>query len=189
MTEKNDNAREWTVGEVLEAMSKPRYPEYILKAVEQIELWMNECLESDFRADYDRLYSQLDWMRGHGDFLGDGMDRKDFGAPEAVILSLDGDDQDEAVRLAIDHAAIFNAGRCQRVWIISDSWLPSEVFRYGSHIKALEDRGISLRFILVTPGGWTEIPLQSDGELRGHLGWNDGATGVAGGDWDQDIKK
>lgn len=187
--DKDDKERNWTVREVLDAMSKPPYPEYILKALDQIGLWMNECLKGDFRADYDGLYSQLDWMREHGDFFSDSMEQRPGGSSEAVILSLDGDEQDEALRLAIDHAAVFNAGKCQRVWIISDSWLPSEIFRYGNHIKALEARGISIRFILATPAGWTEIPLQTDGKSKGPLGWNDGATGVAGNDFDRDSKK
>ncbi len=196
MIDKNDNSKEWTVGEVLEAMSKPRYPEYILKSVEQIGLWMKECLqaqfsalEDDFRADYDRLYGQLEWMRDHADFLGEDPDGVASGASEAVVISLETGDQEEAMRMAIDHAAIFNPGKCQRVWILSDSWLPGEVFRYSRHIKAMESKGVSFRFILVTPGGWTEIPLHDDGRARGDLGWNDRATGVAGGDYDQDIKK
>nr|WP_321499582.1 hypothetical protein [uncultured Dethiosulfovibrio sp.] len=193
MKDKSDDSRNFTVGDVLKAMSKPHYPEYILKSVEQVGNWMRECLvssdrsEEDFRADYDKLYGQLEWMKDHVDFLGEDDEEKAGLASEAVVISLDVGIQEEAVRMAIDHAAIFNPGRCRRIWMISDSWVPGEVFRYGRHIKALEERGVSFRFILVTPGGWTEIPLFDDGRSRRNLGFNDYAKGLSSGDHDQDL--
>lgn len=195
MKDKKDDSRNLTVGDVLKAMSKPHYPEYILKSVEQIGAWMKECLtnsdrsEEDFRADYDKLYDQLEWMRDHVDFLGEEEEEGKEGervASEAVVISLDVGIQEEAVRMAIDHAAVFNPGRCRRIWMLSDSWVPGEVFRYGRHIKVLEDRGVSFRFILVTPGGWTEIPLFDDGRPRKNLGFNDYARGLSSGDSDQE---
>jgi hypothetical protein len=182
MTEKNDNLERWTVSEVLEAMSKPGYPEYIVKAVEQIQLWMKEGLDPSvqsgdpFYADYDKLYYQLDWLRNHVTFLGeDGQ-----GAPsEAIVVSLDPGDQDEAMRMAVDHVAIFSDGKCDRVWILSDSWLPGEIFRYRRHMEILRARGVDFHFLLTTPEGWTEIPLYGESQ-GGPLGWQRGTTGVTG---------
>ena len=197
MIDKNDNSHDLTVGDVLRAMSKPHYPEYILKSVEQIGSWMRECLtgptlsEDDFRADYDRLYGQLEWMRDHVDFLGEDSQEEELQesvTSEAVVISLDIGVQEEAIRMAIDHAAIFNPGKCRRIWLLSDSWIPGEIFRYGKHIRALEDRGVSFRFILVTPGGWTEIPLFDDASVpRRNLGMNDYARRLPRGDHDQDL--
>ncbi|PIE55564.1 MAG: hypothetical protein CSA35_00130 [Dethiosulfovibrio peptidovorans] len=182
MTDKNDDLQEWTVEQVLKAMTTPEYPEYVLQAVEQLQIWMNEKLsapgDEGLTTDYDRLYAQLDWIRKHAAFLGEDGDTS---PSEAVVVSLEPSDQDEAMRMAIDHVAIFNRN-CQRIWLLSDSWVPGEVLRYQRHIRALEGRNVSFRFLLITPCGWTEIPLRQDDAPGDSLGWNSTTTGVLGRD-------
>ena len=34
-----------------------------------------------------------------------------------------------------------------------------DTMRYAAHVDALTSQGIVLRFVLVTPWGWVEIPL------------------------------
>jgi hypothetical protein len=45
--------------------------------------------------------------------------------------------------------------------MISDTWIIGDILAYIPHIKALMARGIQLRFMLVTPWGYSEIPWTS----------------------------
>lgn len=182
MTEKGKNHREWTVSEVLSSMSSSLYPEYVIKAAEQICLWMRESLDSppqesteEIAIEYEHLYNKLDWLKDHVSFLGES--EPETGS-EAVVISLETADLDDAMRIALDHVAIFSRGKCSKVWIISDTWLPGDVLRYRKHLEALSADGISFRFLLVTPEGWTEIPLYASGfSGKKSLPWNDDRSG------------
>ena len=69
-----------------------------------------------------------------------------------------------------------------RVWMISDTFIIADVYRYISHIRALGAQGIAFRFLLVTPWGWTEIPLAADGTPGNRMIWNNRKGGAAPGE-------
>ena len=47
---------------------------------------------------------------------------------------------------------------------MSDTFIFDDVVRYAAHVDALTEQGVTLRFILVTPWGWVELPLNAIGK-------------------------
>ena len=90
---------------------------------------------------------------------------------DTIIISLAPPDYEGGLRAAIDHAAIFNRGKCHRVWIFSDSFNLDDVVRFIPHVDALIEQGISLRFLLITPWGWVELPLSGSTVSRQQFLW------------------
>ena len=185
--EKNNNGSEqWTVRDVLVAMSGKGYPAYLLKFITDIQLWMEdilsgeECKESErdilmpyleepFEVDMDNLYSRLEWIDQFADLI--PSTRKPSGHCDAVVLALGPAQFEDGIRMAIDYASLFCCEVCQRVWLVSDSYMISDLLRYSAHIKALFNQGIVFRFVMVTPWGWTEIPIGEETHPGGRLNW------------------
>lgn len=176
----------WTVKQVLEAMSGPDYPPFIRDLLAQLQDWMataflgdNPALQEDllfgtgerpFQVDMESLFQQLEWIEEKADILPSAS--PPAGKSEAVVLCL-GLELYEGLRIAVDHAALFGRGACGRVWIVTDNWNMLDILRYRPHIQALAAQGISLRFILTTPWGWTEAPISFPSSKADQmLNWN-----------------
>jgi len=175
---------EWTVGDILRAMSGRDCPPYIERLTSQIQDCMVSALsgESDLSAedflfgygdrkqgDPEALVSQLEWVEKYADIL--PATAEPIGHEDAVVLCLGPVDFDEGMRMAIDYAALFGRDHCKRVWMMSDSLVIGEVVRYSQHFTALASHGVELRFIMVTPWGWTEIPIAVEAGEPGRLRW------------------
>ncbi len=52
------------------------------------------------------------------------------------------------------------------MWFVSDSWLVGDVIHYLRHLRVLAAEGITIRFLLVTPLGWTEVPCGQEWMTR-----------------------
>ena len=196
MTFERGNEEKWTVGEILSAMAGTEHPRYIQKIVTQLQQWMEESLTSEaaehdgdplsalfdsvLEADGEKLFSQLEWVDDYADLLPNL--RKPSGHEDAVILNVGPTDFEDSLRMAIDYASLFNRKLCRRVWMISDTFIIADVYRYISHIRALGAQGIAFRFLLVTPWGWTEIPLAADGTPGNRMIWNNRKGGAAPGE-------
>ena len=169
---------EMMMSEFLSAISETEYPSYILEAVRIVREWMNEAINKEekeeselhdvfaefFGNDFedeagnlDDLYRRLSTIEEFADLIPGS--KKSDGKSDTIIISLAPPDYEGGLRAAIDHAAIFNRGKCRRVWIISDTFVLDEVVRFIPHVDALAEQNISLRFLLVTPWGWVELPL------------------------------
>ena len=170
---------EMMMSEFLSAISETEYPEYILEAVKIVREWMNDAINNkkenedselhDMLAEFfghefedesgnlDDLYRRLSAIEDFADLIPSS--KKSDGKSDKIIISLAPPDYEGGLRAAIDHAAIFSRGKCRRVWIISDSFVLEEVVRFIPHVDALAEQEISLRFLLVTPWGWVELPL------------------------------
>lgn len=174
------------MSDLLNAISESEYPDYILDAIERVQEWMNEMIrpetehndEADiFRAlfqlddfdddeDYEdednigRLISSLESVKEYADVI-PNMDVPD-GKPDTVIVSITPPDYESGLRTAIDYAAVFNREHCKRVWVISDTFVFDDTAKYIHHVDALNEQGITLRYILVTPWGWVELPLSGN---------------------------
>lgn len=186
--EKGNGEKEMTVGDLLKAMSGPTQPPFVIRLVSIVQEWMANAMYPDadgqpddfFQsyadrkiADPENLFGQLEWMEQYADLL--PAPYSPAGHKDVVVLCVGPIDFDEGMRMTVDHAALFGRATCKRVWLVSDSWMIGEVARYVQHIKALEMYGVELRFLLVTPWGWVEIPLGSDGAEKG-LYHNDGRS-------------
>ncbi len=167
---------EITVNEFLSAISETEYPQYVLDAVEKIQDWMNDTITKPEDHDEADIFASI-----FGDMFDEGPDRieglferlneiEEFadvlpssrmpdGKPDTIIISITPPDYESGLRTAIDYAAVFNRPNCRRVWIISDTFIFDEVIKFAPHVDALASQGITLRFILVTPWGWVELPL------------------------------
>ena len=88
------------------------------------------------------------------------------GKPDTVIVSITPPDYESGLRTAIDYAAVFNRQTCKRVWIISDAFVFDDVVKYSAHVDALSEQGITMRYILVTPWGWVELPLSGNMAMK-----------------------
>ncbi len=171
-----DDREPWTVHQVLDAMSGPDYPPFIRDLLAQLQDWManvllgdNPALQEDllygggeraFQVDMEGLYQELEWIESKVDVLPSTV--APVGKEEAVALCL-GLELYEGLRVAVDHAALFGRGACRRVWIITDNWNMMDILRYRPHVQALQAQGVSLRFVLITPWGWTEAPVAFSG--------------------------
>lgn len=170
--------KEWTIEKVLKAMEGPDYPDFLLELVCQIEEWMEISLSGEtispvdesflsygervFQGDMDGLAGRLEWLENKADLLPSMESPR--GAPEAIVLCLGPIDFEEGLRLAVDHGALFGRPHCKRIWLVGDSWQLGEVVHYIPHVKALAAQGVELRFLLVTPWGWTEVPVGTSQE-------------------------
>ncbi len=176
-----DKDREWTIEKVLKAMEGPDYPDFLLELVCQIQEWMESALSGEalapvdegflsygervFQGDMDGLTARLEWLGNRADLLPSVESPQ--GCPEAVVLCLGPIDFEEGLRLAVDHGALFGRPNCKRIWLVGDSWHLGEVIHYIPHVKALAAQGVELRFLLVTPWGWTEVPVGAPRETEG----------------------
>lgn len=165
------------VGDVLDAMSGSQIPNYVTRIVQEVRGWLSGAVTDEYQADLvdiatgnaDRNYSadleylftQLEWAGAYADVVPAA---RETGCHEdAVILSVGPIVLDEGMRMMVDHAALFAAGTCKRVWLVSDTWIIGDILSYIPHIRALCDRGIDLHFLLVTPWGYSEIPWSQAG--------------------------
>ena len=173
----NDNPTNITVNDFLSAISETEYPQYILEAIGQIQEWMKDVTEKpDEPVDEEDIFSSIfgPMFGGEDPEIAGLFDRlksiENFadvipnpnapeGKPDTLIISLNPPDCDTGIRTAIDYAAVFNRNKCKRVWIISDTFIFDEVIKFVPHVDALAGQGIMLRYILVTPWGWVEMPL------------------------------
>ena len=196
-TEKdNSNKRkkkqpEIMMSDFLSAISETEYPEYIIKAVETVRQWMDEAVNNEnprpkipdifsefFGQDFDDdapgsiedLYRRLEeTIADYADLM--PASKTTGGKSDTIIISLAPPDYEGGLRAAIDSAAIFNRGNCRRVWIISDTFVLGEVVNFVPHVDALAEQGITLRFLLVTPWGWVELPLSSASASKQNFQW------------------
>ena len=196
----NEQNEIWTVGEILSAMSGSEYPQYIVKIVNQVQQWMDESIRADnpeqdidpvaalfenvMEMDGEALLNSLEWVDEYADLLPNI--KRPFGNEDVVALHIGPADFEDSLRMAIDYAALFNRGVSRRVWLISDTFIIGDVYRYISHIRALNRQGIAFRFLLVTPWGWTEIPLAADSAPSSRIAWkNNRKGGTAPGEDDR----
>ena len=176
MSEAKRTGKKIMISDILNAISETEYPAYILDAIERVQDWMKEMIkpesepedESDifrslFQLDYDEednihgLISRLQGLREYADVIPNS--EMPDGKPDTVIVSITPPDYECGLRTAIDYAAVFNRLTCKRVWIISDSFVFDDIVKYSGHVDALSEQGITMRYILVTPWGWVELPL------------------------------
>lgn len=180
----NDSKDVWTVGDVLNAMSGPggrssALPDHMLRVMQEVQDWLASAISEDGQADLldiatgsvDRgcsgdleyLFGQLEWATQYADVIPAPHDCSASPKEDAIILSVGSIVLDEGLRMMVDHAALFAAGACRRVWLVSDTWIIGDILSYMPHIRALLARGIELRFLLVTPWGFSEIPWSLQG--------------------------
>ena len=183
--DKKHPERELTVKELLSAMSSTEYPQYILEAISRIQSWMLETMnapaeqgmdsitamfEDGSEMDMEKLFSSLESLEQHVDLIPNI--RRPEGRSDVIVISVNSADFENGIRTALDYAAIFNRQNSKRVWVLSDSFIFGEDLRYMAHIDALAEQGIVLRFILVTPWGWVEIPLSGNIASNQRFLWN-----------------
>ncbi|MBQ3455469.1 MAG: hypothetical protein IJG36_03440 [Synergistaceae bacterium] len=187
-----ENGREIMVSELLSAISESEYPQYILDAVATVQEWMNDIIGNGNDSDEDifqllasgnfeeevgieSLIERLEYTSKCIDILPNTKAQE--GRPDVVVLSLSAPDYECGLRAAIDYAAVFSRETCRRVWVISDAYILDEAMKYAPHVDALLEQGISLRYILVTPWGWVELPLSGKTDSKRAFLWrNDGMT-------------
>lgn len=178
-----------TINELLSAISESEYPEYILEAISRIQKWMKEMTENDddnnsnedlfssiFGENFedeprgiDSLFERLRDLDEYADVIPNT--RTPDGKSDAIIVSIAPPDYESGLRMAIDYAAVFNRSTCKRVWIISDTFIFDDVVKFSPHVDALAEQGITLRYILVTPWGWVELPLSGMSASRHSFLW------------------
>ncbi|MBQ9595791.1 MAG: hypothetical protein IJR35_08040 [Synergistaceae bacterium] len=168
-----------TVSQLLSAISNTEYPEHVLETVGRVREWMSDMIsrqedeqehdESDiFDAIFGQLFEEedngimnlferLDDLREFADIIPGR--QEPAGKPDTIVVSITPPDYESGLRAAIDYAAVFNRPRCKRIWIISDTFIFNDVNKFSPHVDALSEQGITMRFILVTPWGWVELPL------------------------------
>jgi hypothetical protein len=124
------------------------------------------------QADPEGLFGELEWVCEHADLL--PADRDVGEKEEALVVTVGPYILDEGFRMAVDHAALFARERCKRVWMVTDNWLMGDFVYYLSHLKALVLQGVELRLLLVTPWGWTEVPIAKALSGAGRMYWKSG---------------
>src|SRR6056297_6839 len=170
----NEKKYELTIGDIIDKMGSPSYPDFIPQLVQDVQDWMNQSLsdassngdndlfysfsDDAVYADIEKLVKHLEWAEDHADLIPGS--RQPLGFEDAVVLSMGPSEFEDGIRVAVDHSAIFARGTCKRLWVLCDSWMISEVIRYTEHLRALSLQGVAFHFILVTPWGWTEIPVR-----------------------------
>ncbi len=168
MTDRFDDQEPLMAGDFLRSLSTPDYPDYILGLLEQIRDWLTRSFHLEgypdrvrydqlLEEDPEQLYSTLDWLESHMALL-PARDHPPV-REEAVVLGLGQADLDDIMRMAVDYGMIFARDRCRRIWVVSDCWIPFDVTPYTDHLQALNAAGVTLRFLMVTPWGWLELPL------------------------------
>lgn len=197
---KNNSEREWTIGDVMKKMGSVSCPEFIPEAIKDVQEWMEQSLsdhsqssdqdifysftEDAVYADMDKLVKSLEWVEKKADLLPGS--RQPEGHKDAIILCIGPSELEDGIRAAIDHTAIFSRGSCTNIWLFCDSWILGDVIRYSEHIKVLSMYGVTFHFMLVTPWGWTEIPVSCKGTgiETGKLDWKkNGKKGHSGTSW------
>ncbi len=186
----NDKEESITINELLSAISESEYPEYILEAISRIQEWMGEMIEKsdddnddifseifgeNFEDDprgIDTLFERLEDLEEYADVVPNS--KSSEGKADAVIVSIAPPDYESGLRMAIDYAAVFNRPTCKRVWIISDTFIFDDVVKFSAHVDALSEQGITLRYILVTPWGWVELPLSGMTAAKHSFLWRNG---------------
>ena len=187
----NANPDNVTVNDFLSAISETEYPEYILEAIGQVQEWMKEVTERPDNEPIDEgdlfssifgpmfgeedseiagLYDRLKSIENFADIIPNPNALE--GRPDTLIISINPPDCDTGIRSAIDYAAVFNRSNCKRVWIISDAFIFDEIIKFVPHVDALAGQGIMLRYILVTPWGWVEMPLSGTTASKHKLLWH-----------------
>ncbi len=184
----DSNKNKITVSELLNAVSETEYPEYILNTIEKIREWIKDSVntpddleeqdpltamfEHNFENEYGNfpgLFSRLRGVEEYADVLPNI--RPPEGKSDVIIISIVPPDYESGIRAAIDYAAVFNHKNCKRVWIIGNSFIFDEIMRYSHHVDALARQGIILRYILVTPWGWVELPLSGAMASKSQFLW------------------
>ena len=184
----NHKKNEITINELLNAISETEYPQYILEAARTVQDWMNDMIkrrddpdeEPDifaaiFGDNFDderglgELFSRMNALKESADIIPSSTENT--GKPDTIIISITPSDYESGLRSAIDYAAVFNKQNCQRVWIISDTFILDEVMKFVPHVDALAEKGITLRFLLVTPWGWVELPLSGATVSKNQFVW------------------
>ena len=162
-----------TAASFMRSLLKPDYPDYIIRLLNQVKGWLTKTFQIDginmpyweiMRANPDALFNELSWIESKVALLPSPVPP----APqaEAVTLYLGELDTYEALRLAVDYSLIFSKGACRRMWIVTDSWVTVDVLGFKDHINAMQENGIALRFLIVTPWGWVEFPVSSLGKIE-----------------------
>lgn len=186
---KNDSVRDMTVNDLISAISMTEYPQYILDALSRIQGWMRDTVnapanrgvdpfsalfegedEDDEGPGVDTLFESLEELEEYVDLI-PNTHRPDGRADVIVVSLTPPPDYESGLRTAIDYAALFNRPNCKRVWIVSDTFIFDDVVRYAAHVDALTEQGVTLRFILVTPWGWVELPLSGAAASRQQFTW------------------
>jgi hypothetical protein len=165
----------------------PQYPDWLVRALVQTQEWMQSALKGDnppdheeywaggnrpLEADPEALFEGMEWACEYADLL--PADRDVGGKEDALVVTVGPYILDEGFRMAVDHAALFARGSCKRIWLVSDNWLMGDFVYYLSHLKALVRLGVEIRLILVTPWGWTEIPISRALSGAGRMYWKSG---------------
>ncbi|MBQ7154220.1 MAG: hypothetical protein IJR85_01555 [Synergistaceae bacterium] len=179
-----------TVDELLSAISDTEYPQYILEAIVKVQEWMHDMTakpeeplqdDGDIFASFfgdsfaedslgiESLFERLKSIEEFADVFPNP--RMPDGKPDTLVISITPPDYDSGIRAAIDYAAVFNRDKCRRVWIISDTFIFDEVVKFVPHVDALAEQGIMLRYILVTPWGWVEMPLSGSAVSKHQFLW------------------
>ena len=178
-----------TVNELLSAIGDTEYPQYILEAISKVQEWMQEVTEepteppeeedifaSIFGAAFGendeitKLFEKLKTIEDFADVVPNP--NAHGGKPDTIVVSMAPPDCNTGIRSAIDYAAVFNRTSCKRVWIISDTFVFGELLTFVPHVDALAEQGIMLRYILVTPWGWVEMPLSGAAASKHKFLWH-----------------
>ncbi|MDR1138064.1 MAG: hypothetical protein LBK91_07055 [Synergistaceae bacterium] len=166
----SDSRDLWMVGDLLDAMSGSNVPNYVTTVIQEIQTWLSSVVSEEYildsadvasgehplSADLDYLFSRVEWVSAYADIIPILK-----GAPkmeDVLVLSVGPIILDEGLRMMVDHAALFAGEVCKRVWFVSDTWVIGDVLTYVPHLRALRGRGIEIRFMLVTPWSYCEIP-------------------------------
>ena len=162
-----------TVGSLMRSMMTPDYPTHIVRLLEKVQSWLTQTFRLDgidmpywevMRDAPDTLFEQISWIERSVALLPSTVPPPP--QAEAVVLSLGEVDLTGAMRLAVDYSLIISNSACRRVWIVTDCWIYCDVAEYSDHIKAMNNSGIAVRFMLVTPWGWIEVPISAISSSR-----------------------
>jgi hypothetical protein len=132
--------------------------------------------EDGGEMDMDKLFADLENLEQYVDLIPNT--RRPEGKADAIVVSVNPPDYENGVRTAIDYAALFNRKNCKRVWIVSDTFVFGDAIHYAAHVDALAEQGIVLRFVLVTPWGWVEIPLSGNTASGRQFLWRNTMKGM-----------
>jgi len=182
------NEGEFTIGQFFEALSASEYPDYILELIEKLQDWMKEIFvvgndqekdkkmdpvtalfETDPEPDMEELFSRIEWLEKYADVLPNI--KRPVGREDVAVINVGTAELESCMRVAVDYASIFNSEICRRVWIISDSFNFMDISGYVAHISKLSERGITFRFLLVTPWGWIEMPIEGNDSGKNQILW------------------
>ena len=189
MRKNNISEGDITVGQFFEALSATEYPDYIMELIEKLQDWMKEIFlvssdleknekrldpvtalfETDPELDMEELFTRIAWLEKYADILPNI--KRPEGKEDVAVINIGVAELESCMRVAIDYASIFNSEKCRRVWIISDSFNFMDISGYIAHISKLSERGIKFRFLLVTPWGWIEMPIEGNDSNKNQILW------------------